>query len=91
MQEEDDIKSFRQFAEDRLRNHFYELNTRYQNERLASDQLKLDAYHEHQKIFSDELDEKITDLLSEKDNAWLKGELENIKRDYLNQLDLASE
>lgn len=82
-----EVEVFHQFAEDRLKNHFEELKTRYQNEKLASAELKQQAYKEHQEIFSKELDEKIQSLNKE-NNAWLKGELENLKHVYITKLDL---
>lgn len=79
---------FQQFAEDRLKNHLAELNTRYENERLASQELKQRAYRDHQKIYEKELDEKMDSLLSHENNEWLKGELENLKHNYVGQLAL---
>ncbi len=38
------IESFRQFAEDELNNHIQELQANYQNRKLASDELKQQAY-----------------------------------------------
>jgi len=79
------LETFRQFGEAELKNHLAELNTRYQNEALGSRELLQQAYEEHQKIYSNELDKKIQSLLQQ-DNPWLKGELENVKHQYMNKL-----
>jgi GH35 family endo-1,4-beta-xylanase len=47
--ETNEVAAFKQFAEKELKNHIAELNTHYQNEPLASDELKQEAYKEHQK------------------------------------------
>jgi hypothetical protein len=83
-----EMEVFHQFAEDKLKNHLAELNTRYQNEPLGSKELKQEAYEDHQKIYAQELEEKIQSLLSTENNAWLKGELENIKHSYITKLSL---
>jgi hypothetical protein len=80
--EKDTIDLFAQFAEERLQNHRSELNTRYENERLGSEQLRSDAYRDHQKIFEEELNEKIKSLMQNENNPWLKGELENLRHKY---------
>jgi hypothetical protein len=82
------IDVFHQFAEDRLKNHFEELKTRYENESLGSDRLKRQAYMDHQKIYSQELDEKIKYLLNDPGNVWLKGEMENLKHTYVAKFSL---
>ncbi len=84
------VKEFEQYAEDKLKDHVAELNTRYENEKIDKQTLQ-QAYWEHQKIYDKELDEKIQFLLSAESNSWLKGELENIKDTYLSKLDLSSQ
>lgn len=84
--ETNEVVAFKQFAEKELKNHIAELNTRYQNEPLASKKLNQEAYEAHQKIYNQELEEKIQSLLSEKNNVVLKGELENLKREFVQKL-----
>jgi exonuclease VII large subunit len=43
---------------------------------------------DHQKIYSQELDEKIKYLLNDRGNVWLKGELENLKHTYVTKLSM---
>lgn len=83
--ETNEVTAFKQFAEKELKNHIAELNTRYQNEPLASDELKQEAYKEHQKIYTQELEDEIQSLLSS-ENPWLKDELENLKHAYVTKL-----
>lgn len=45
------IEIFRHFGEDELKNHTEELNTRYQNRELASNDLKQQVLKEHSKSF----------------------------------------
>jgi hypothetical protein len=80
--EKDTVDLFAQFAEERLQNHRSELNTRYGNERLGSNQLRSDACRDHQKILEEELNEKIKSLMQNQNNPWLKGELENLRHKY---------
>ncbi len=82
------VEVFHQFAEDELKNHFAELSTRYENEPLGSKELKRQAYEAHQKIYNEELEEKIQSLLSTENNGDLKGELEDLKRTYVTKLSL---
>jgi hypothetical protein len=77
---------FHQYAEKRLKEHFQELETRYQNQKLASEELKQEAYKEHQKLYSKELDEKIQMLLQ--GNKELKHEMEDLKQTYVTKLSL---
>lgn len=77
---------FQEFAQGKLNNHIGELNTRYENERLGSEELRQRAYHDHKKIFEQELDEKIHSLLGQEENDWLQGELQNLKHQYLGRL-----
>lgn len=81
------LKVFNQFAEERLKNHLAELNTRYENEKTDSETMKL-AYAEHQKIYSKELDEKINALLPDQMNEGLKSELENAAKNYFEKLSI---
>lgn len=77
--------AFRRFAREKLRNHTEELKTKYRNQSLGSDELKMESYTEHQKIFNREMDEKINQL-AEADDPWLKEELKNLKHDFLLKL-----
>ena len=47
---ENEIQVFRQFPEERLKNHFAELKTSYQNKSLGSKELEQQAYKEHLEI-----------------------------------------
>jgi len=80
------IQVFHQYAEDKLKDHFEELKTRYENEKLASDELKQQAFDEHQKLYSKELDEKMQSLSHE--DKELKHEMENLKETYVTKLSL---
>ena len=81
------VEIFNQFAEERLKNHLAELNTRYENEKIDSETMEL-AYAEHQKNYNKELDEKINSLLPAEKNAGLKSELENAGKSFLDKLSL---
>lgn len=75
----------KKYAEEKLRNHVDELNTRYQNETIDRKTMTL-AYAEHQDIFNQELETKIQSLLSAESNPWLREELESIKNKYITKL-----
>jgi hypothetical protein len=81
------VETFHQYAEDRLKDHFKELKTKYENEKLASEELKQQAYADHQKLFSKELDEKMQSLL-QGNNKELKHEMEDLKQTYVTKLSL---
>jgi len=78
------IENFRQYAEDRLKDHIEELKTKYQNEELGSNQVRQQAYTAHQKIYSRELEEKIQALSKEDNEA--KQKMENMKDNYVTKL-----
>jgi len=80
------IEVFHQFAEDKLKDHFEELKTRYENEKLASEELKRQAFIEHQKLYSKELDEKMRSLSNGNDE--LKHKMEDLKQTYVTKLSL---
>ena len=80
------IQVFHQYAEDKLKDHFEELKTRYENEKLASMELKQQAFSEHQQLYSKELDEKMQSLSH--GNNELKHEMENVKQTYVTKLSL---
>lgn len=79
------IETFRDFAKEKFQNHSFELDTRYQNRELASDDLKQQAYKEHKKIFQEELSEKIEELLNES-NQFLRPALNHIKDKLIEKL-----
>ncbi|GAC1590115.1 MAG: hypothetical protein NVS3B8_03890 [Chitinophagaceae bacterium] len=79
------IETFRDFAKEKFQNHSLELDTRYQNRELASDDLKQQAYQEHQKIFEKELADKIGELLTE-DNQFLRPALIELKESFVEKL-----
>jgi hypothetical protein len=81
----DKSQDFRRFAEEKLRNHTEELKTRYRNEALGSKELKEESYIGHQRIFNQEMDEKINQLIPD-DDPWLKEELKNLKDNFLLKL-----
>jgi hypothetical protein len=83
--ETNEVKALKHFAEEELKNHLAELYTLYQNEPLSSKELKQQAYKEHQKIYNQELEDKIQSLLST-ENPWLKDELESLKHSYVTKL-----
>jgi hypothetical protein len=80
-----EVEAFKQFAEKELKNHLAELNTRYQNEPPASNELKQQAYKEHQKIYNQELEDEIQSLLTS-ETPWLKDELKNLKHSFVTRL-----
>jgi hypothetical protein len=80
------VEVFHQYAEDKLKDHFEELKTRYENEKLASKELKQQAFNKHRKLYSKELDEKMQSLSH--DNNELKQEMENLKHTYVTKLNL---
>ena len=86
MKDTNTIEVFHQYAEDKLKDHFEELKTRYENEKLASEGLKQQAFIEHQKLYSKELNEKMQSLSH--DNNELKQEMENLKHTYVIKLNL---
>jgi len=80
------VEVFHQYAEDKLKDHFEELKTRYENEKLASKELKQQAFNKHQKLYSKELDEKMQSLSH--NNNELKQKMENLKHTYVTKLNL---
>jgi len=82
------IEIFVQFAEEKLKNHLSELNTRYwyEGQERVSEDTRRNAYYDHRRIFERELDEKMGSLLSDENNSWLKGDLDNAKQNYLDKL-----
>lgn len=85
---ENATRQFQQFAESKLNNHIAELNTRYENERLGSEEVKRRAYRDHREILEQELDDKINSFFSHEKNEWLRGELQNLKHEYLDKLSI---
>lgn len=79
------IESFRQFAEEELENHIQELQTNYQNRGLASEELKQQAYAEHEEIYKKELSDKIDELVTD-GNQFLKPVLKDTKDKFVEKL-----
>lgn len=79
------IESFRQFAEEELKNHIQELQNHYQNRSLSSEELKQQAYAEHEEIYGKELSDKIDELITE-DNQFLKPALKDLKEKFVEKL-----
>ncbi len=80
-----ELQDFNAFAEDKLKIHEAELNTRYQNI-APDDETLMQAKSAHQKIFEQELDEKIQSLSEQDKDEWLKTELQNKKQAFLSRL-----
>ncbi len=79
------LQQFEAFAKEQLRNHQAELNTRYQNTELGQSTLN-EAYNTHQKMYKEELDEKIKQLTASSGNEELTSELQEHKETYVSQL-----
>lgn len=79
------IETFQHYAEKELKIHTAELETRYQNRHLASNDLLQKDYKEHQKIFEKELTDKIEELLTE-DNQFLRPALIEMKERFVEKL-----
>ncbi len=79
------LEVFNEFAKKRLENHLGELNTRYENEKINDETIKL-AYDEHKKIYTKELEEKINSLLPSENNSGLKDELEKARNNFIAKL-----
>ncbi len=84
-QNENAVQVFRQFAEERLKNHAEELKTHYQNEKI-DEQTKIKAYDQHREIYSQELNEKMRSLSNSDIDPWLKNQIENMKSVYITKL-----
>ena len=79
------IESFRQFAEEELKNPIKELQIDYQNRGPASEGLKQQAYAEHEEIYRKELSDKIDELVID-GNQFLKPALRDIKDKFIEKL-----
>ncbi len=77
--------SFEEFAKNKLQNHLEELSVRYQNEKIDNE-TKQKAYQAHQKIYTDELNEKINAILADNENEDIESELQNLKTEYISKL-----
>ena len=82
------IEKFNWYAKHTLGNHLSELKTRYENEPMSSKEMVADAYEAHQKIYRDELEEKIKSLLADEKDDIAKSELENLRDTFLDKLNL---
>jgi len=80
---EQPIDVFKQYAEQRLKNHLSELHTRYENESPGSATLKK-GFDDHKIIFGKELDQKIKDLSN--NNYVRSSTLNELKNSYVNKL-----
>jgi hypothetical protein len=76
----DAIQEFDLFAIDKMRNHFSELQTRYNNEAVADDIIS-EAYKAHASTFRQELEEKIKELVG-KGHPWLEAELNTRRKGF---------
>ncbi len=79
-------QNFQQFAEEKLQNHIAELNTRYENEKPDKETME-QAFIVHRKIYLQELDEKLTSVLSSQKNDELNNEFEDIKKTSIAKFD----
>ncbi len=77
------VDVFKEYAEQKLKNHLSELHTRYENESAGSETLKK-GLEDHKVIYSKELDQKIKDISNNNDGESSK--LDQIKNDYVNKL-----
>ncbi len=77
-------ESFEEFASNGLNIHLKELATSYSNEKPGKDVMQ-EAYRIHKNLYSAELDEEIEKLVHP-GNVWVKGELDNLKNDFLSKL-----
>ncbi len=84
------IEIFRHYAEEELKNHTQELQTRYQNRELASEDLKQEAFEKHREIYNKELSDKIGELLTE-NNQFLKPALNDLKETFVEKLKPSNE
>ena len=80
------VQQFKQFAQDRLNNHLSELKTRYENQAMSSKETVADAYNAHQKIYGNELDEKIKSLSESQKNDQAIRELEEMRNTFYDKL-----
>ncbi len=74
--------SLNEYAQSQLEIHKAELNTRYYDRDLSSEELKAKALDAQRDIFKKELDEKIAEIL--KDGH--KASLDALKDEYLKKL-----
>ncbi len=79
------IETFRNYAEEELKNHIQELQTQYQNRGLPSEELKQQAYAEHEEIYGKELSDKIDELITD-NNQFLKPALKDLKEKFIEKL-----
>ena len=79
---------FREFADKRLNKHILMLSTEYDRRSISKDVIR-QAYHTHQKIYRTELEAKIQSIMPG-DNPWMRGELENLKKNYEEKLSFKS-
>jgi hypothetical protein len=80
------IDAFKEYADHELKNHQAELNTRYQNESVGSEELQK-AYSDHKLIYSKELEQKAQELLENGNSDSAKKELQDLKEKYVSQFD----
>jgi mannitol-1-phosphate/altronate dehydrogenase len=80
-----EVQAFQQYAEQKLKQHRAELNTRYENEKI-DDGTKRQAYLEHEKIYTQELDQKLGNIKNIDKSSHLYNALETIKRSYIKKL-----
>ncbi len=79
------LETFRMYAETELENHKRELQTRYQDRELSSDDLKEEAYRKQREIFEKELSEKMMELSGE-NNQFLHASLTGLKEKFVDRL-----
>ena len=80
------VGQFKQFAQERLNNHLLELETRYENQAMSSKETVADAYKAHQKIYGNELDEKIKSLFESQKNDQAIRDLEEMRNTFYDKL-----
>jgi hypothetical protein len=77
------VDQFKEYAEQKLKNHLAELHTRYENESAGSETLKK-GFDDHKNIYTNELDQKIKDMRNNNDDDI--SQLDQLKSDYVNKL-----
>ncbi len=80
-----EMEAFNQFAEDKLKNHLAELDTRYYNEQTDKETLQ-QGYKDHQQTFNMELEEQIRQLTEKGSDENLTEKLNEAKKAFVDKL-----
>lgn len=79
------LETFRTYAEAELEKHQRELQTRYQDRELSSDDMKEEAYRKQRQVFEKELSEKMMELSGDS-NQFLHASLTELKEKFVDRL-----